>query len=107
MNEKLKDLRVGVRLNIKKPPKIEIPKNVYNRKVKHKKGLEDEKSRPFLLFSNLVKTIVSLDTGDADAADNQDLRSFFYIFFICVNLYKSAPSASPVFLTELITFHFL
>ena len=48
MNKKLKDLKVGVRLNIKKPPKVETPKNVYNRKDKHKKGLEDEKFRPFL-----------------------------------------------------------
>ena len=49
MKKKLKDLRVGVRLNIKKPPKIEIPKNVYTRKDKHKKGLEDEKFRPFFM----------------------------------------------------------
>lgn len=47
MDKKLKELRAGIRLNIKKPPKVEIPKNVYNRKVKHKKGLEDEKFRPF------------------------------------------------------------
>ncbi|MCL2154951.1 MAG: hypothetical protein FWH53_04720 [Leptospirales bacterium] len=53
MKKKLKDLRVGVRLNIKKPPKIEIPKNVYNRKDKHKKGLEDEKFRPFFMLCGL------------------------------------------------------
>lgn len=49
MNRKVKDLRTGIRLNIKKPPKVEVPKNVYNRKVKHKKGLEDEKFRPFFI----------------------------------------------------------
>ena len=48
MKKKLKDLRVGIRLNIKKPPKIETPKNIYSRKAKHKKGLDDEKFRPFL-----------------------------------------------------------
>jgi hypothetical protein len=50
MNKKVKDLRVGIRLNIKKPPKVEVPKNVYHRKVKHRKGLEDEKTRPFFIF---------------------------------------------------------
>lgn len=37
--EKLKKLRniIGIRLNIKKSPKIEVPKNVYSRKMKHKK----------------------------------------------------------------------
>jgi len=50
MKKKLKDLRVGIRLNIKKPPKMETPKNIYSRKVKHKKGLNDEKFRPFLFF---------------------------------------------------------
>lgn len=33
--EMLKQLRVGVRLNTK-APKVEIPKNVYSRKQKHK-----------------------------------------------------------------------
>ncbi len=47
MNKKVKELRVGIRLDIKKPPKVEIPKNVYTRKDKHKKGLENEKFRPF------------------------------------------------------------
>ena len=50
MNKKVKELRVGIRLDIKKPPKVEIPKKIYNRKVKHKKGLENEKFRPFLCF---------------------------------------------------------
>jgi len=27
----------GLRLNIRKAPKIEVPKNVYSRKLKHKK----------------------------------------------------------------------
>jgi len=37
MNKKeiLKNLRAGIRL-ITKAPKVETPKNVYNRKVKHK-----------------------------------------------------------------------
>lgn len=47
MNRKVKDLRAGIRLDIKKPPKVEIPKNVYNRKVKHRKGTENEKFSPF------------------------------------------------------------
>ena len=51
MKKKLKDLRVGIRLNIKKPPKIETPKNIYSRKAKHKKGLNDEKFRPFFISS--------------------------------------------------------
>ena len=50
MNKKVKELRSGIRLDIKKPPKIEIPKNVYNRKEKHKKGLENEKFRPFFFI---------------------------------------------------------
>ena len=52
MDRKVKDLRVGIRLDIKKPPKVEIPKNVYNRKVKHKKGLENEKFSPFFLSAS-------------------------------------------------------
>ena len=36
---KLKLLKSGMRLDIKKPPKVETPKNVYNRKVKHKKKI--------------------------------------------------------------------
>lgn len=50
MNKKIKDLRHGIRLNIKKPPKAEVPKNVYTRKIKHKDGLNDEKFRPFFMF---------------------------------------------------------
>jgi hypothetical protein len=49
MNKKVKDLRTGIRLDIKKPPKTEIPKNVYNRKVKHRKGLDNEKFSPFFI----------------------------------------------------------
>lgn len=52
MNIKVKELRAGLRLEIKKPPKVEIPKNVYNRKVKHKKGLENEKFNPFFYIFN-------------------------------------------------------
>ena len=49
----IKDLRQGIRLDIKKPPKTEIPKNIYTRKVKHKKGLNDEKFGPFYVYSFL------------------------------------------------------
>ncbi len=51
MEKKAKELRTGVRLNIRKPPKAEVPKNIYKRKEKHKKGYENEKSWPFLYFS--------------------------------------------------------
>jgi len=51
MDKKVKELRTGIRLDIKKPPKVEIPKNVYNRKVKHKKGPGNESSRPFFYLS--------------------------------------------------------
>jgi hypothetical protein len=46
----LKELKrsAGIRLNIKKPPKIEIPKNVYSRKVKHKKKSDTSSFRLFL-----------------------------------------------------------
>jgi hypothetical protein len=49
MNKKVKELRRGLRLDIKKPPKIETPKRVYNRKAKHKKGHGDDSAWPFLL----------------------------------------------------------
>jgi len=49
MNRKAKDVRRGVRLNIKKPPKVETPKNVYSRKAKHKKGHAAENPWPFLM----------------------------------------------------------
>lgn len=49
MDRKVKELKTGVRLNIRKPPKAEVPKNIYNRKLKHKKGHENEKSWPFFL----------------------------------------------------------
>ncbi len=49
MDKKLKEIRAGIRLDIRKPPKVEIPKNVYNRKVKHKKGLRNEHSGPFFI----------------------------------------------------------
>ncbi len=48
MNRKAKEIKQGVRLNIKKPPKVETPKNVYTRKEKHKKGYDDKNSCPFL-----------------------------------------------------------
>ncbi len=59
MDRKVKDLRAGIRLDIKKPPKVEIPKNVYNRKVKHKKGTENEKFSPFFYTLISFKSSVS------------------------------------------------
>lgn len=48
MDKKLKDLKTGLRLNMRKPPKIEVPKNVYSRKLKHKKGdYRDERNPLF------------------------------------------------------------
>lgn len=52
MEKKAKELKTGVRLNIRKPPKAEVPKNIYTRKVKHKKGHENEKSWPFFYNKN-------------------------------------------------------
>lgn len=49
MNTKAKEIKRGIRLNIKQPPKVETPKNVYNRKTKHKKGYDDKHSYPFSL----------------------------------------------------------
>ena len=46
MEKKVKELRKGVRLEIRKPPKAETPKNIYSRKVKHKGGRENEDFRP-------------------------------------------------------------
>jgi len=55
----LKELKriAGIRLNMKKPPKIEIPQNVYNRKVKHKKSLKHQVPDFFCgLFNELAIT---------------------------------------------------
>jgi len=42
MNKKrVKEIRVGIRLNIKKAPKTETPKNIYNRKRLKKHGLQE------------------------------------------------------------------
>lgn len=46
MDRKVKELRRGVRLDIKKPPKAETPKNIYSRKEKHKDGRDYENFRP-------------------------------------------------------------
>jgi len=54
MNNKIKELKTGVRLNIRKPPKREVPKNIYTRKKKHKKGYENEKSWPFFYLEARV-----------------------------------------------------
>jgi len=57
MEKKAKELKTGVRLNIRKPPKAEVPKNIYTRKVKHKKGCENEKSWPSFFNSGGTGTI--------------------------------------------------
>lgn len=49
MEKKAKEIKLGLRLNLRKPPKAEVPKNIYTRKEKHKKGHEEQKSWPFLL----------------------------------------------------------
>jgi len=38
MNEKIKNIRriFGIRLNVGKSPKVETPKTIYTRKIKHK-----------------------------------------------------------------------
>jgi hypothetical protein len=51
MNKKIRYLRTGLRLDIRKPPKTEIPKNVYTRKQKHKKGDYNENSNPLFIFA--------------------------------------------------------
>ena len=56
MEKKVKELRVGLRLDIKKPPKAETPKNIYSRKQKHKDGRDNENFRPsfFLTEKGIV-----------------------------------------------------
>ena len=49
MDRKVKELKRGLRLNLRKPPKTEVPKNIYNRKTKHKKGHGDENRDPFFI----------------------------------------------------------
>ncbi len=39
---KSEQVKKGVRLNIKKAPKVEVPKNVYTRKGKHKSKTSPE-----------------------------------------------------------------
>jgi len=38
---KIKSIKSGVRLNMRKAPKVEIPKTVYSRKNKSYRGLQD------------------------------------------------------------------
>jgi len=51
MNKKVKELRGGLRLEIKKPPKAETPKNIYSRKEKHKDGRDNENFRPYFFLT--------------------------------------------------------
>lgn len=48
MERKVSELKRGLRLNLRKPPKTEVPKNIYTRKEKHKKGRGDENRDLFL-----------------------------------------------------------
>ena len=48
MERKVRELKRGLRLNLRKPPKAEVPKNIYTRKEKHKKGRGDENRDLFL-----------------------------------------------------------
>ena len=56
----------GIRLNIKKPPKIEIPQNVYTRKAKHKKSLKHQISDffYFLFYSFNLSSLFQLIASD-------------------------------------------
>jgi hypothetical protein len=59
MDEKVKELRRGLRLNIKKPPKVETPKSVYTRRKKHKEGRGYDEFRPsFFYFINMIRNII-------------------------------------------------
>ncbi|NLV68270.1 MAG: hypothetical protein GXY14_11430 [Spirochaetes bacterium] len=51
MDKKVKELRRGLRLDIKKPPKAETPKNIYKRKQKHKYGRDYENLRPYFFLT--------------------------------------------------------
>lgn len=41
IKKKLKEMKHGLRLNINKPPKIILPKNIYKRKLKHIENIEE------------------------------------------------------------------
>ncbi len=49
MDKKSKEIKRGIRLDIRKPPKIETPANVYKRKAKHKRGYDDKSSYPLFI----------------------------------------------------------
>ena len=81
MEKKAKDLKTGVRLNIRKPPKAEVPKNIYNRKVKHKKGHENEKSWPFLFLSFPTEGLSVLHTT-SENLQNFSTVSLIYLEYL-------------------------
>jgi len=60
MNRKAKEIKRGVRLNIKKPPKVETPKNVYTRKTRHKKGYDEKIHTPFYFLFPLPLNYLQL-----------------------------------------------
>jgi hypothetical protein len=49
MDKKAKEIKRGIRLDIRKPPKVETPANVYKRKAKHKRGYDDKSSYPLFI----------------------------------------------------------
>lgn len=78
MNRKVKEVRRGIRLNIKKPPKVETPRNVYRRKAKHKKSHADEERmalsfREFILDKCFLK---SWDFRWTGVKSRKGVRSF-------------------------------
>ncbi|HOP62366.1 MAG TPA: hypothetical protein PK358_10420 [Spirochaetota bacterium] len=65
MDKKIKELKTGVRLNIRKPPKRELPKNIYTRKEKHKKGHGNKETWPFFYLHGrfLITSFIYLQTS--------------------------------------------
>jgi|GEM_PF-1053425 len=54
MDKRVREIRRGLRLSIKKPPKAETPKNIYKRKQKHKYGRDYEDLRPYFFLWSQV-----------------------------------------------------
>jgi len=66
MDKKIKELKTGVRLNIRKPPKRELPKNIYTRKEKHKRGHGNKETWPLFLskgpaFNHFIYIFTNFD----------------------------------------------
>ena len=58
MDKKAKEIKRGIRLDIRKPPKVETPANVYKRKAKHKRGYDDKSSYPLFSAHKFFKKIL-------------------------------------------------